>query len=119
MNIAEKAFMVFFFVYWAFYVGSHAYFNWYLGVSSDDEFFEVMLMFHLLGFLQIIAVYVIVFRDLYKRDFPNPNSKLTWGLLILLTSGIGLVVYLVKHGFRPRGGPVEQAQIGSRKQEDA
>ncbi len=116
MSTGEKAFMIFFLVYLACYLGFQAYLDFGLGMFVDDEVFEVMRVLHVLGFVQVIAAYVIAFRDLYKRDFPKPNSKLTWALLILLTSGIGLLVYLVKHGFRPRGGPTDRAEIGSREQ---
>lgn len=52
-----------------------------------------------------LVVMVVSIRDLYLRPFSNPNAKLTWLLLILLTGGIGWVVYLLKHALRPRTNP--------------
>ena len=44
---------------------------------------------------------IIIFRDIYKRQFPNPNSKVTWTILILVFFP-AVVVYLFKYGFKPR-----------------
>jgi hypothetical protein len=49
-----------------------------------------------------LAAVVLIFRDLYEREFPNPNSKLTWMLIMVLTGGIGMVVYALRHAVRPR-----------------
>ena len=79
--------------------------------SDDDPFVRTVFVSHFVWAGLLIAAYVIAIRDLYRRCFPNPNSKVTWALLILLTSGIGLVVYLVKHGFRPRTRPGHQDEL--------
>jgi hypothetical protein len=49
----------------------------------------------------VVGVYIIVFRDLYKREFPNPNAKVTWTILLLLVLP-SIPIYLWKHGFRRR-----------------
>lgn len=57
---------------------------------------------HFIGMaLNFIAI-VVTFRDLYLRSFPNPNSKVTWSMLILATGGIGWLVYVFKHALKPR-----------------
>jgi hypothetical protein len=48
-----------------------------------------------------IPLVIIVFRDLYKRDFPNPNTKVTWAILMLVL-GPSIIVYLHKYGLHPR-----------------
>jgi hypothetical protein len=45
---------------------------------------------------------VMVFADVYHRDFANPNDKVTWVILMVMLGPIGIVVYLYKHGFRSR-----------------
>ena len=55
-----------------------------------------------LTMLLSLAAIVLIFRDLYKREFPNPNSKLTWVLIMAFTGGIGIVVYALRHALRPR-----------------
>jgi hypothetical protein len=49
-----------------------------------------------------LAAVVLLFRDLYKREFPTPNSKLTWLLVMAFTGGIGLLIYAFRHAVRPR-----------------
>lgn len=53
-------------------------------------------------FVLDIASFVLTMRDLYLRDFPSPNDKLTWSLLIFWTGGIFWFIYLGKHAFHPR-----------------
>lgn len=44
---------------------------------------------------------IIVIRDIYKRNFENPNSKTTWAILIILFWP-SVFIYLPKYGFKPR-----------------
>ena len=61
-----------------------------------------IMPWHFIGmFLNLLAL-VATIRDLYLRPFADPNSKVTWCLLILCTGGIGWVVYIFKHAFQPR-----------------
>jgi len=60
------------------------------------------VVLHILAMLACVTALVVTLRDLYLRDFVRKNDKLTWGLLILLTGGIGWFVYIVKHAFKPR-----------------
>ena len=57
---------------------------------------------HFLGMALNFAALVVTIRDLYLRSFVNPNAKLTWLLLILVTGGIGWFVYVFKYAFKPR-----------------
>jgi hypothetical protein len=49
-----------------------------------------------------IAAVVLILRDLYRREFPNPNSKLTWLLIMAFTGGIGMLIYVFRHAVHPR-----------------
>ncbi len=111
MSKAEKAFVVFYLAYAACY--APFFFMQYPSM-------EMLAPFHTFGMLMGIPLLVIPFRDLYKRDFPDPNSKVTWTIAMLFTGGIGLFVYIFKHGFKPRvpispesrkQGPREQTRM--------
>lgn len=52
-----------------------------------------------------IAALILTIRDLYRRPFPEPDTKLTWLLVILFTGGIGWVVYVVKYPLKHRDVP--------------
>ena len=53
-------------------------------------------------FLLSLSTVIIVIRDLYKREFENPNSKLTWFIVVAMTGGIGLLIYIFKFGNKSR-----------------
>ena len=53
-------------------------------------------------FLVSFAALIITIADLYKRQFTNPNRKITWLLIIMLTGGVGWLVYIFKHAIKPR-----------------
>lgn len=57
---------------------------------------------HFFGMALNLAALFFTIRDLYLRPFPNPNAKITWLLLILLTGGIGWIVYIFKYALKPR-----------------
>jgi len=48
-----------------------------------------------------LPLYIIVIRDIYLRSFPNPNTKVTWTILVLMFWP-SILAYLYKHGFHPR-----------------
>jgi hypothetical protein len=60
---------------------------------------------HFLGMALNVAALIMTIRDLFLRSFPNPNAKLMWLLLILLTGGIGWIVYIFKYALKPRIAP--------------
>jgi len=49
-----------------------------------------------------MSAVVLVLRDLYLRDFRDANAKMLWTLAILMTAGIGLLVYIFRHAVKPR-----------------
>lgn len=101
MNRVEKAFTIF---YWTYLV---IYLCCFIGVGVSGNFpqhFYTIMPFHIFGMVIGIPMLIILFRDLYKREFPNPNTKVTWTILFL-QFWPSIPVYLYKHGFRPRGCP--------------
>lgn len=66
--------------------------------SGDQISPWAIFPFHFLGMGLNLAAFIVTIRGLYLRPFASPNAKLTWLLLILLTGGIGWLVYL----FKPR-----------------
>ena len=93
MNRGEKAFVLFYAAYLLAYIPCFV-------LLAADHFLQVM-PFHILGMVLGIPLLIIVFRDLYKRHFPNPNTKVTWAILMLVLAP-SIIVYLCKYGFRPR-----------------
>lgn len=69
---------------------------------SDPTAFNRILPFHFAGMILNLMAFAVTLRDLYKRPFESENTKLTWGLLIVMTGGIGWLVYVFKHGLKPR-----------------
>jgi hypothetical protein len=101
MNRAERALVIAALGYMALYI---PYFLVQLHRISDGvEVCPVAILpLHFLCMALNFAALIVTIRDLYMRSFPNPNSKLTWLLLILCTGGIGWLVYVFKHALRPR-----------------
>jgi len=73
-----------------------------LHLIPGQRVFTFILPFHFLGMAQNLVAFIVTIRDLYKRTFPRENQKLTWLLLIVCTGGIGWIVYIFKHGLKPR-----------------
>jgi len=93
MSKKEKIYCILFLLTMVIYIPC---FIFYIGrYSSIIMTIHIVLMFANLIFL------ILVFRDIYKRDFPNPNTKVTWTLLICLFSP-SVFVYLFMHAFKPR-----------------
>ena len=106
MSRTERAIVIIALAYMIIYV---AYFlmQMYLAAHGRQVSPWAILPYHFLGMGLIFAGLIVTIRDLYLRPFANPNSKLIWLLLILLTGGIGWLVYIFRHAFHPRGtGPV-------------
>ena len=98
MGRAAKSFMIF---YWCYIV---IYLCCFLAIAVTGAFEQwlfYVLPFHFLGMAIGIPMLIILFHDLYKRPFPNPNSKVTWTILMLMFWP-SIPVYLYKYGFRPR-----------------
>lgn len=98
MSRAERTFAIF---YWAYML---AYFCCFVGLALTglmEHSFYFIIPFHIFGMFLGLGLLIVVFRDLYARDFPNPNTKVTWVILILMFWP-SILVYLYRHGFRPR-----------------
>lgn len=99
VNRWEKGFIVFYFMYMIFYVCV------FIGIirsgDMDPATFHTILPFHLFGMAMGLPLYIIVIRDIYLRSFPNPNTKVTWTILVLVFWP-AIIAYLYKHGFHPR-----------------
>jgi hypothetical protein len=95
MSRGEKAFVIFYFVYVLAYIP-------FFFLLPSAYFFVLLLPLHLFCMAIGIPLLIIVFRDLYKRSFPNPNSKVTWAILLLALPIPSIPIYLYKYGFRPR-----------------
>lgn len=91
MSRLEKAFVIFYWLYMAIYIPCFF-------MLVERHFFQI-LPFHFLGMFLGLVLLIIVFRDLYRRDFPDPNTKVTWTILMLLFWP-SILVYLYKHAFR-------------------
>jgi hypothetical protein len=96
MSRGEKVFVIFYFAYMLAYIPFF--------VFAPYAYFPVLLAFHFFGMVIGVVLYIVIFRDIYKRDFSNPNTKVTWTLLMLLLWP-SIFVYLYKYGFRPRQQP--------------
>lgn len=102
MNKAEKAFSVFYFVYMLIYMSCF--------FLLMPRHFEEIFPFHILLMVLGLVLIIIVIRDIYKRDFPNPNTKVTWTILIFVAAGIAIWFYLFMHGFKPRPNKRQDSQ---------
>jgi len=80
--------------------------------AGDDPgaVFRVILPFHFFGMALNLVALILTIRDLYLRDFGRENAKLTWLLLILMTGGIGWVIYILRHALKPRPAGGEPTQ---------
>ncbi len=112
MSRSERAFVIF---YWAYML---VYVVCFVGLAIAgllNRCFFYVMPFHFFGMFLGIPLLVVVFRDIYRRDFPNPNTKVTWAILILMFWP-SILVYLYKHGFRPRptiGSSPQAEEVGA------
>ena len=98
MNRYEKAFTIFYWTYTLSYLC--CFFTLFL-TDPQGRYFHIVIPFHFFGMAIGLPMLIVLFRDLYKRNFPNPNTKVTWTILFLMFWP-SIPVYLYKHGFRPR-----------------
>jgi len=102
MNRFEKAFLIFYVVYTAAYIPFF--------VRFAQTHMRVLVPFHLFGMALGAGFLFVVFRDLYKRSFQNPNTKITWTILILMFCP-SVLVYLFKYAFKPRSAHEANNQV--------
>lgn len=98
MGRLEKSFTIF---YWCYILVYGCCFLALVISGAMERYFFYVMPFHFFGMALAIPMLIVLFRDLYKRPFPNPNSKVTWTILMLMFWP-SILVYLYKHGFRPR-----------------
>lgn len=96
MRGLERAFVIWAIVYMGIYCPV------FIACAMTDTVFPYLIPFHFLGMIQNLAALILTIRDLYLRPFPDANSKLTWGLLIVATGGIGWIVYVFRYALQPR-----------------
>jgi len=85
------------------FVNLVAFFSCTTWMSNQNDVSPIpFLIWNIVSLLWNLSAYALTIRDLYLRDFPNSNTKLTWSLLMFWTGGIGWYVYLFKHAFKPR-----------------
>ena len=71
-------------------------------MATESNAFWYIMPFHFLGMFQNLMALILTIRDLYLRRFPGENDKLTWLLVILLTGGIGWLIYVFMYALKPR-----------------
>ncbi|MEX0702692.1 MAG: hypothetical protein WD069_11400 [Planctomycetales bacterium] len=106
MQRIERYFVLGALLYMAIYVPISLYI---VGSGLIGDRFLLIMPFHLLGMLLNFVALALTIRDLYLRSFPGENDKLTWLLLILLTGGIGWLVYMFKHALKRRPTRISSA----------
>ncbi|MFO1006338.1 MAG: hypothetical protein U0929_10300 [Planctomycetaceae bacterium] len=100
MNRWEKSYIIFYCIYMILYL-CVVFIGLIRSGDIDPMTFHIILPFHLLGMAMGILLYIIVIRDIYLRSFPNPNTKVTWTILVLMFWP-SIFAYLYKNGFRSR-----------------
>jgi len=87
-----------------------------VSVHPPDAFFG--LVFALWGLLLISGLlgtifWIVELVDVARREFPDSNTKVLWLLVVLLSHGIGALVYYFvgkRQGYIPGvGGPAQSA----------
>jgi hypothetical protein len=74
-----------------------------LGTGIVVAYMGIWAFMMLFIFASLIASALAVY-DCAKRDFPDPNSRALWCLLLLLIHGIGAIIYyyvIYRHGYPP------------------
>ena len=94
MNKIEKRFCIFYMAYFAVY-------SIFFITSIKHVGIKTILPFHMFGMVISVVFLILIFRDLYKRNFQKPNTKMMWIILMLFFSP-SIFIYLFKHGFKPR-----------------
>jgi hypothetical protein len=108
MKGLERAIVITALLYMAFYIPYFFAQTYRISQGINVSPYAIFPLHFLAMALNFIAL-IVTIRDLYLRPFVDPNRKLTWLLLILLTGGIGWVVYLFRHALKPRTSPREQS----------
>ncbi len=99
MGKFEKSYVIFSLLY---IVGYSFFFLKVMANSiTSPEDFQNILPFHFLGMALSLGFIVVVIRDIVKRTFKNPNSKILWSLLVVFFWP-SVFIYLPKYAFKSR-----------------
>lgn len=101
MKGLERAIVITALLYMALYVPYFLAQGYRMSQGSNVSPYAIFPPHFLCMALNFLAL-VLTIRDLYLRPFADPNRKLTWLLVILLTGGIGWLVYIFRHAMKPR-----------------
>ncbi len=95
MGKFERSFVIFSLLYIMIYS------LFFLNAISSPDTFQNIIPFHLFGMVLSLGLFIVVLRDIVKRSFKNPNSKVFWSILILMFWP-AIFIYFPKYAFRPR-----------------
>ncbi len=95
MGRIEKIFCFFTLAYIIIY--SFFFFN----LMTHPENFDRIVPFHIFGMILSFGFIIIVVRDIFKRNFKNPNSKAIWAILVIMFWP-SVFIYLPKYAFKSR-----------------
>ena len=94
MNVFEKVYSILAIV---FEIGLVVFFL----LQPQYQRLSLLLPACSIGLIVNIILLFLIFRDVLQRSFAKPKAKYFWLAIILLFWPAGLV-YLLRHGFRPR-----------------
>lgn len=81
-------------------------------MMPNPESFDRIVPFHIFGMILSLCFMIVIVRDIFKRNFKNPNSKTTWAILVIMFWP-SVFIYLPKYAFKPRD--VVQESGGNKK----
>jgi len=72
--------------------------------------YDIIFRVHIsMMFLNLVFM-ILVIKDIFQRDFPKPNAKARWILLMFLFPFL-MFVYLFVHAFKPRRKLPQEEQL--------
>jgi hypothetical protein len=83
----------------------------FFSMMSSPDNFDRIVPFHIFGMILSLSFMIVVVRDVFKRQFKNPNSKAIWAILIIMFWP-SVFIYLPKYAFKPRD---EIQEVGNNK----
>ncbi|MGB5230187.1 MAG: hypothetical protein WBN83_01540 [Desulfoprunum sp.] len=94
MNFFEKMYSI---VAIVFEIGLVVFFL----LQPQYQRLSILLPACTIGLIVNIILLFLIFRDIFQRPFDNSNTRYLWLAIILLFWPAGLI-YLLRHGFKPR-----------------
>jgi len=99
MGKFEKSYVIFSLLYIAGY--SLFFLKAMSSSMTNPDDFQKILPFHFLGMALSLGFIIVIVRDIVKRTFNNPNSKILWSLLVVFFWP-SVFIYLPKYAFKSR-----------------